>query len=215
MSNTRHIPGPPSSNGNGVPAGLRAVPAAEMTPEAEARMALDIQQAQQKQIHDNLAAMLAEDPATFVQRLPSIFGAAIADMVTQGVVAAVQALQAVPVNRICATCLHLRLTWNTRHKAEVDKALAAVMAELGTEDKTDPRLAQADFTPFMPEHLRPGAIDGPPQLFDSVTTVNGMDVCPQHHPSAPQQASGLILMPGIPVHAAARLAMAGQPGMAV
>ena len=199
-------------------AGLIAGQPAELTPQQEAEMAIERQMTQIRQIHDNLAKMLREDPAAFVQKLPEMFGQAIAQMVAQGVAQAIQQLGAVRVkvaDRVCAACLEQRIAWNTRHKDAIERAQALAMAQVGATGPQDPRLQQVDLIPLLPPELHPGAQpDGMPGMFDSITTIGGTEYCPNHHPSVPQQTGGkLILMPGVPVHAAARLAMAGMPGM--
>ena len=185
-------------------------------------MAIQRQMDQRREIHGNLERMIRDDPAAFVQKLPEMFGPVIAQMVAQGLVQGIQALAQQPVaqrvkvaDRICATCLLMRIAWNSKYEAELKQAQATAMAQVGATDPMDPRVAQMDVTPFLPERLRPGQLEGPPPLFDAAITVNGTEYCPNHHPDAPQQqARGrLILMPGIPVHAAARIALGGQPGM--
>lgn len=48
-----------------------------------------------------------------------------------------------------------------------------------------PEAAQLDFGPFLPEHLRPGAVpNGIPMINNSVTTADGREVCPAHIPGA-------------------------------
>jgi hypothetical protein len=190
----------------------------EMGPEQEAAMAAAMQEARDREAADNVRRLLA-DPAALLARLPQIYGQALASMITQGVVQALQQVQALPVKpvgRLCATCLGQRIQWNTRHADAISRAQTLAMAQIGATDPGDPRLQQIDIIPLLPEPLRPGGgPDALPVMFDAVTTIQGTDLCPQHHPAAAGQAQPgkLIVMPGISVHAAAHLAMTGQPGM--
>ena len=171
-------------------------------------------------VHDQIAALLANDLAAFLQGLPNIYGQAVADMVAAGFVAAVRALleaqQAIVVRlagRVCAECIGARHLWNARHAADMAAVKEQAMAMLGTADENDPRLSQADLIPLLPERLRPGQPDGVPLVFDAAYCLNGTDLCPGHHPAAPKAGGSLIVVPGMSVHLAAQLAMGNQPGM--
>jgi hypothetical protein len=97
---------------------------------------------------------------------------------------------------MCSPCLGAQFAWVAAHQADLDAARDRAMAELGIASREDPRLGQVDPGQFLPPELRPGAPGGPPQVFDAVTTAGGQDVCPQHHPAAPQRGSGLLMARG-------------------
>jgi hypothetical protein len=89
-----------------------------------------------------------------------------------------------------ATCLLGRLQWMARHAPHLETARLAACAAAGL-DPADPRAPAIDPVPFLPPHLRPGAVpDGLPGMNPKVTTVGGTDVCAQHHPAAPQGDTG-------------------------
>lgn len=180
---------------------------------ALAEMAAQREQA----IHDALAQLLEDDPAGLLQRLPDLYGQAIANMVTNGIAAALQAVPVRVAGRLCATCLQLRLEWNGRNIAVLEQAQAAAMAAHGITDPADPRLAQIELPQFLPEAMRPGGSgDALPMVADSVTTVGGTEVCHQHHPAVAPQPGGrrpLLISSIGNVHLAAQMAMAAGPGM--
>jgi hypothetical protein len=200
-------PGQPNGHSADLPAGLRAVPGAAGAREAaQAAMAADLAERRQQAIHDQLAEMIEHDPARLLQEFPEMYGPVIASAVTNGVVAAVQMLQALPVRNAglaCAACMARLVEWEGAHRAEVEQARAFAQAA-----------GQADAVPFLPEHLRPGAEpDGLPMLgTDMLTIIGGTLTCPQHHPAAAAAGGRLIAVPGISVHAAAQFAMGGVPG---
>lgn len=208
--NNPPAPGQPNGHAD-IPPGFRAA----APPEAKSPAELAAQQ--QQAIHDELAALLESDPAAVLQALPNLFGQHIANMVTAGVAAALQAVPVRVAGRLCATCLQLRLEWNGRNIAALEQAQAAAMARHGITDPADPRLAQIELPQFLPEGLRPGGGNDPlPMIADSVTTVGGLEVCPQHHPAAAAQPGGRrpLIVSGIGnVHLAAQMAMAAGPGM--
>ena len=208
---------PPSPPPPGViPPGFTSADAMAAMAEDQARQAMRQQGDRDQQIHDGLEAMLREDPALLLQKLPDLFGQAVSAMVAAGVTAAVQqilqSLGGLPVKatgRACAECLRLQIEWRGRHLPDLEAAKQRAMASIGASDPHDPRLAQVEIVTFLPENLRPGAaIDGLPVALDPVTTVNGTEVCPVHHPAA---GSKLIAASGIGI--ASLLAMARQPGM--
>jgi hypothetical protein len=110
---------------------------------------------------------------------------AIAGMLSQFPQVLAGVLQQVPVQtrqHVCCPCLLARLNWEAAHEREMRAAIeaAANFAGLGEQD---PRRAQLDPAPFLPEHLQPGAgTQGLPPLTVAATTVGGTDVCPLHIP---------------------------------
>lgn len=204
-----------AADAHGRPPGLRVVdgpdgprpltPAEQAAAQAnEARMAAAAE----------MRRMLENDPAELLTRLPELFGNAIAQMVAAGVQ---MALQQVPVKtaRVCGRCLGARLAWNSRHAGLIQQIQERIMADLGTTDPNDPRLQQVDLPALLPPELRPGGgPDALPVVLDAITVIGGEEICPQHHPLMPaNQRQGLLVVPGMNVHAAAAMAMAGMPGM--
>ncbi len=124
--------------------------------------------------------------------------AAIAGMLSQFPQALASVLQQVPVQtrqHVCCPCLLGRLNWEAAHEREMKAAIeaAAAFAGIGPED---PRRAQLDPAPFLPEHLQPGAgAQGMPPLTVAATTVGGTDVCPVHIPGR-QGGKQLLLASG-------------------
>lgn len=173
----------------------------------------------QRQAAAARAAQLAEvralldDLPQFVMALPHLFGGVLTQMVAQAVVAALA--QAPAKNGLqCSTCALNRAVWWHHNQADLQAAHHEACAAAGA-DPASPQGQALDFTAFLPEALRPGQPNGVPVVFDLVTFVNGSGYCPGHIPGAPGQQGGarLIAMPGMSVHAAAQLAMAGVPGM--
>ena len=208
-----------------IPAAFRAGPgdvpgmspaAAPAMAEEEARNALAAQatQAQQRQaVHDEIAGLLARDPAALLQAAPDLYGQAVAAMVAAGVTQALQAPVQVKVTaRACAECLRLQIEWAQRYGHELEDAKRRAMASIGATDPSDPRLPQVDLPSFLPERLRPGrGSDALPVLMDPVTTVDGTEVCFRHHPAA---RSKLITASGLSL-AALLASQPGAPGMAM
>lgn len=105
-----------------------------------------------------------------------------------------QVMQAMPRAHVCGPCLVARLTWENKHHATL-KAAIAQAAEAAGIPEGDPRAMQIDPSPFIPEHLRPGAgPEGLPGVQPAITTIQGTDVCAQHVPGAPGQAPGRTLL---------------------
>lgn len=154
-----------------------------------------------KAVAAELGPVLGSTFAQLTQFLPQL--------VAQGVA---QALQQVPVRtrRLCAKCLATRIGWEAAHEPEMKSAITSAMAANGITDERDPRIAQLELAPFLPDHLQPGS-GSPmqmPQIMDAVTVAAGDEVCPVHLPGTPQQPGrrGLLIPPpGMTASAAARL----------
>jgi hypothetical protein len=149
---------------------------------------------------DNPAEIPAEAPAAFngsVNGAPTPAKqtadgvAAIAGMLSQMPQAMTQALavvlQQVPVltrQHLCAQCVVARMGWNLAHERELRTALETAAQAHGIPDG-DPRLAQLDPAPFLPEQLQVGGPQAIPPVHPSVTTVGGTEVCSEHIPNRP------------------------------
>ena len=117
--------------------------------------------------------------------------AAIAEMIAQMPQANAQALamvlQQVQVQTrppLCAHCASARLAWQAAHERELAAAASAAAAAAGLAEG-DPRAAQLDPAPFLPENLRPGGSQGIPPMHRSITAVGGTEVCSEHIPGRP------------------------------
>jgi hypothetical protein len=116
------------------------------------------------------------------------------------------ALSQVPVRtltqvRMCATCIVGRIAWENAHKADMNQAMREAAVAAGI-DPADPQAGQADFGPFLPEHLQPGQRAGIPGVNQAVTTVQGTDVCHLHIPGvqpgrAPLLVANAAMSPGM------------------
>lgn len=105
------------------------------------------------------------------QMLPAILGDTLAS-----------ALRTVTPRRDkCAECLRERIMWGKNNQTAVDAAMLAACQHHGIAPG-DPRTAQLDAMPFLPEELRPGS--GHPQsmppIRDSVTVHQGESKCAEH-----------------------------------
>lgn len=113
--------------------------------------------------------------------------AAIAGMLAQFPQALAQVLQQVPVQtrqHLCAHCVVARMGWQVLHERDIKTALAAAANAHGIE-AGDPREAQLDPAPFLPERLQIGGAEGMPPLTVAVTMVGGTEVCSEHIPNRP------------------------------
>jgi hypothetical protein len=116
----------------------------------------------------------------------------------------------------CLTCFIALAQWETVHMAEL-KAGHLKACEAQGIPQGDPRGAGVEPWEFVRPGLHPGGPEGPPAQFSAVVISGGAGYCPAHVPGNPAaQASGavsrLVVAPAMPVHTAARLAMAGMPG---
>lgn len=115
--------------------------------------------------------------------------AAIAGMLPQLPQAIAQLLQQVQVQtrqHLCAHCVVARMGWQMLHEREIKAALAKAAQAHGLElADGDPRLAQLDPAPFLPEELQLGGPQGMPPLTVAVTMVGGTEVCSEHIPNRP------------------------------
>jgi hypothetical protein len=98
---------------------------------------------------------------------------------------------AIPRPHVCAQCVIARLAWETAHMTEIRKAIAAAAGACGLEEG-DPRRAQLDPAPFVPEHLRPGGAQGIPPVNPAITTISGTEYCTAHIPGQPGGRTLLI-----------------------
>jgi hypothetical protein len=100
-----------------------------------------------------------------------------------------QVLQQVPVQtrqHLCAQCVVARMGWQMLHERDIKVALAKAAQAHGLElEEGDPRLAQLDPAPFLPERLQLGGAEGMPPLTVAVTMVGGTEVCSEHIPNRP------------------------------
>lgn len=120
---------------------------------------------------DGIAAI-----AGMLPQLPQAIGGIVQQVLQQ---TSVQTRQ-----HLCAQCIVTRMTWNLAHSAELAAALGAA-AEAAGLNPDDPRAAQLDPAPFLPEHLQIGQREGIPQVRPAVTTVGGTEVCSEHIPNRP------------------------------
>jgi hypothetical protein len=98
-----------------------------------------------------------------------------------------QLLQQTPVQtrqHLCAHCVIARMGWQVLHEREIKTALAKAAEAHGLE-AGDPREAQLDPAPFLPERLQIGGAEGMPPLTVAVTMVGGTEVCSEHIPNRP------------------------------
>jgi len=100
-----------------------------------------------------------------------------------------QVLQQVPIQtrqHLCAQCVVARMGWQMLHERDIKIALAKAAQAHGLElADGDPRLAQLDPAPFLPERLQLGGAEGMPPLTVAVTMVGGTEVCSEHIPNRP------------------------------
>lgn len=128
---------------------------------------------------------------------------------------------------LCVPCRMARARWNRVNAAALELANSqyarAAIAE-ATGEGHQPNLAD-----FLPEEIRPhpadptGADGHMPGVFPAVGQVGGTDVCHLHlaeledeqaaQPDSPTTAKRPLILTGLSVHAAARLANSHQPGM--
>lgn len=113
----------------------------------------------------------------------------------------------------CATCALNRAVWWMQNQPALQQA-HQVACEVNGIEPGSPQAAGLDLVAYLPPELQPGGEQGLPTVFDVTVFVQGTGYCPGHIPGSPQAQQGrLIAVPGISVHAAAQLAMAGAPGM--
>jgi hypothetical protein len=120
--------------------------------------------------------------------------AAIAGMLSQMPQTLAMVLQQVQVQtrqHLCAQCVITRIGWEAVYGRELKAAIAAAGAAFGLEEG-DPRAAQLDPAPHLPENLRPGGRQGLPPLTAAITTVGGTEFCSEHIPGRPGSQKLLI-----------------------
>lgn len=120
--------------------------------------------------------------ARLIEQLPQMLAQAFAHVLTQIPV------KAITLQHICSGCFAVRVAWEQAHEAELTAARTMAAQAAGT-DPADPQAAGLDFTPYLPPELAPGADGGLPEVRQAITTVQGTDVCPLHHPAMPQGGS--------------------------
>jgi hypothetical protein len=128
-----------------------------------------------------------------IQVLPQLVDA-LPQMMAQALASVLQQVPVQTRQHLCATCVLARLTWNLAHERELTAALTMAAQVHGLADG-DPRLAQLDPAPFLPEALRPGGPQGMPPAHPSITTVGGTEVCSEHIPGR-QGGKQLLLASG-------------------
>jgi hypothetical protein len=94
-------------------------------------------------------------------------------------------------NHWCAQCVIARLTWEAAHQADLQTAAAVALHAAGVAEG-QPVPPGFDPTPFLPPNLQPGGPQGMPPLNNSITTVNGTEVCAAHIPGQPGGRALLI-----------------------
>lgn len=139
-------------------------------------------------------AKLAESQAAMISALPQIANA-VPQMMAQALASVLQQVPVQTRQHVCCPCLLARLNWEAAHEREMKAAIEAAAQFAGIGEQ-DPRRAQLDPAPFLPDHLQPGAgSQGMPPLTAAATTVGGTDVCPVHIPGR-QGGKQLLLASG-------------------
>lgn len=125
-------------------------------------------------------AAASEQAAVFLGQLPQAIGSMLA-----------QVVRSIPAQHLCAQCIGARMAWEAAHGRDVETAVAAGRAAHGIPDGA-PLPPSFDPAPFLPENLRPGAVNGMPPLSGAITTVSGTDYCAQHIPGRPSGRTLLV-----------------------